>query len=137
MNKENVSDQMTAALGLVDREGPTPLCQMYIRLYDPSRHRNRRVFAASLARTIRRMERHKLVTRQNRMIEITQHGRFTLHPEMEVAMLGEAATKGRELGKQIANEITNSEDFQTLLRSFQSKPMPSDRPKLDGEKPGL
>ena len=118
MNSHDLSEQMRAALHLLDTESPVPLCQLYQHLYEATRHQPRRAFAASLSRTLRRMERRGLITREDRTVAITQQGRFTLHPEMREAMLTEAREIGRKAFEQAWSEIKKSQAYQDLCKSI-------------------
>lgn len=106
-----LSPQMSRVLRLVEFESPTPR-QLNDRLYDPTLSRSRRVFAASMSRTIRRMKRRGLITCEGGTIAITEHTRSTLRSERLKAMLAEA----REIGKKAARQFQESQAYQDLCR---------------------
>jgi DNA-binding PadR family transcriptional regulator len=89
MNTKTLSAQMLDVLRLLDRESPTTARQLNDRLYDLTSPQSRRVFAASMSRTLRRLERRELIFFEGGTIAITQYGRFTLRPEMQEAMLND------------------------------------------------
>ena len=88
MNAKTLSAQMLVVLRLLDCESLTAR-QLNDRLYQPTSPQSRRVLAASTSRTLRRLERRRLISCEGGTNVITQHGRFTLHPEMHEAMLDE------------------------------------------------
>lgn len=83
-----LSAQMRAVLRLLDCESLTAR-QLNDRLYPLTSPQTRRVFAASMSRTIRRLERRGLIFCEAGTMAITQCGRFRLHPEMQEAMLND------------------------------------------------
>lgn len=81
-----VSAQMLAALRLLDCECLTAR-QLNDRLYQPISGQSRRVFAASMSRTIRRLKRRGLISCESGTIAITQSGWITIHPDQFEATL--------------------------------------------------
>jgi len=78
---------MQQVLRFLDSEGSMTARQLNDRLYDLTSPQSRRVFGASMSRTIRRLERRGLIFFENGTIVITQVGRFRIHPEQFEAML--------------------------------------------------
>ena len=99
MNTKIHSDRMIAVLRLLDRENLTTR-QLNDRLFDRSLPHSRRVFAASMSRTLRRLARRGLIFRGGGMNVISQSGRFKVHPEMHEAMLNEFREAVRQAIKQ-------------------------------------
>lgn len=81
MNTKTTSPQMLAALRLLDCEGSMTARQLNDRLYGQTSPHDRRVFAASMSRTVRRLERRGLISCEDGMIAITEYGWITIHPE--------------------------------------------------------
>jgi len=103
---------MQAALQFLDSESLTAR-QLNDRLYDLTSSQSRRVFAASMSRTIRCMERHGLISCENGTISITSHGWYTLHPEMLEAMLAERRESIRQAVAQAWAEYQQSQNSPT------------------------
>lgn len=76
-----LSPQMKAILELLEQDGPMAARQVNDRLYQPRSGQNRRAFAASMSRTLRRMEDRGLIVRDNEMIIATGAGLLRIHPE--------------------------------------------------------
>jgi hypothetical protein len=108
-----LSSQMLAVLRLLDCENLTTR-ELNDRLFDPTSLQNRRIFAASMSRTLRRLARRGLIFRGGGMNVISQSGRFKVHPEMHEAML---------------NEIRESVQ-QAIERARQDSERPPDVPNL-------
>jgi hypothetical protein len=91
-NLPTLSQQMLAVLRLLDSENLTAR-QLNDRLYRMDSRRSRRVFAASMSRTTRRMARRRLIDCNGGTMSIAPSGRLRIHPEMVQATmdgLGEA-----------------------------------------------
>lgn len=100
-NQLLLSDQMREVLGLLDRQSPMTARQLNRYMYALRPHRSRRVFAASISRTVRRLGRRGLISREGSTIAITQTGMFRLHPEMLEEML-------TELGKSVRQAVAEA-----------------------------
>ena len=112
MNTKTLSAQMQAVLQLLESENLTAR-QINDRLYDLTSSQSRRVFSASMSRTIRRMERRGLLSRHDEMVTITQSGRWTLHPEEYQSALEQSGKDARAAVRRTLNE---SPEIQELLR---------------------
>lgn len=113
MNKKDLSEQMRRVLGRLDSQGAMPVHQLHIQLYDAVAHPNRRVCAASLCRTIRRLEARGLLFSEGEMLAITQSGRRTLHPEEYRSALEQAKQSVREAVKRA---IAECPELQQAIR---------------------
>lgn len=111
MNK-TLSVQMQAVLQLLESENLTAR-QLNDRLYDVTSAKSRRVFSASMSRTIRRMERRGLLFRHDGMVAIRQSGRWALHPEEYQSLLEQSGQAARE---EVARTFAESPEIQELLR---------------------
>ena len=114
MNTKNISAQMLAVLRLLDCESLT-VRQLNDRLYRLTSPQSRRVFAASMSRTIRRMERRGLISCEDGTISITSHGWYSLHPEKLQAMLEESSTGIRESVRKAVAELLAMPEYQWLI----------------------
>jgi hypothetical protein len=112
-NQPLLSAQMLAVLRLLDLERLTPR-QLNDRLFNSTPHQSRRVFAASMSRTVRRLEQRGLIFRGNGAIVITQHGEFTLHPEILQGMLDDLRTSVRQAVAEAWAEYQQSQDSPAL-----------------------
>src|ERR1700722_6856738 len=90
---------MLAVLRLLDWENLTTR-QINDRLFDPASAQSRRVFAASMSRTVRRLARRGLIVCVRGTAVITQIGRYRVHPEMYEAMLNELRESIRQATEQ-------------------------------------
>src|ERR1035437_5908899 len=108
MNTKTLSAQMLAILRLLDCESLTAR-QLNYRLYQPTSPPSRRVFAASMSRTIRRLRRRGIIFCDGGTIAITQFGRLTLHPEVQQAMLNDLRESIRAACKQAWVEYQQSQ----------------------------
>ena len=84
-----VSAQMQAVLLLLEHEGPVDMRYINNRLYEPAARGNRRAFAASMSRAVRRMQKRGLIVREGQKIKVTDVGIYRVHPEQFEAMLEE------------------------------------------------
>jgi len=103
-----LSARMLAVLRLLDLESLTAH-QLNDRLYRPTSPQSRRVFAASMSRTTRRLERRGLISCEGGTIVITQYGRFMLHSEMQQAMLNDLRESVRQAVAQAWAEYEESQ----------------------------
>lgn len=113
MNTKTLSAQMQAVLQLLESESLTAR-QLNDRLYDLTSSQSRRVFAASMSRTIQRMERRRLILCEDGTISITSHGWYTLHPEKLQAMLEENSAAIRETVRKAVAEALAMPEYQWL-----------------------
>lgn len=81
MKPQELSEPMRAVLGMLDSQGAVPVYQLHIQLYDLTTHVTRRSADASLSRTLRRLEKRGLISRNGDTVVITQCGRWAIHPE--------------------------------------------------------
>jgi hypothetical protein len=110
MKTKTTSPQMLVVLRLLDCESLTPR-QLNDRLYDPTSSRSRRVFAASMSRTLRRMKQRGLITCEGGTIAITSHGWYTLHPEKLEEMLTAVRECARQAAAQAWAEYNESQNY--------------------------
>jgi predicted transcriptional regulator len=110
MNTKTTSPQMLAALRLLDCEGSMTARQLNDRLYGQTSAPDRRVFAASMARSIRRLERRGLVVCEKGTIAITHSGWIAIHPEQVEAMLTSLRESVRQTVAQAWREFQQSQD---------------------------
>jgi hypothetical protein len=111
VKEPSLSKPMLSVLRLLACEGPMTPRKLNDRLYQTSPQRlpqSRRVFAASMSRTIRRMERRQLVFSEGGTIAIAEHGTFTLHPESLEAMLTDLRENIRRAVAQAWSEYQQS-----------------------------
>jgi hypothetical protein len=125
MNNEQplLSAQMLEVLRSLDRENLTTR-QLSDRLFDPVSRQNRRVFEASMSRTLRRLARRGLIFRGGGMNVISQSGRFKVHPEMHEAMLNEIRESVRQAIEQARIDQPKPSDSPNSI-----SPAPGPKPK--------
>lgn len=109
INQLFLSGQMREVLGLLDHQSPMTARQLNDCLYKLNSSRNRRVLAASMSRTIRRLERRRLISCEGGSIAITQYGRFMLHSEMQQAMLNDLRASVRQAVAQAWTQYDESQ----------------------------
>lgn len=112
MNTKTLSAQMQAVLQLLDSESLTAR-QLNDRLYALASSQSRRVFAASMSRTIHRMERRGFISCENGTISIRSHGWYTLHPEMLEVALADLRESIRQTVAQAWAEYQQSQNSPT------------------------
>jgi len=111
-----------AVLRLLDCENLTTR-QINDRLFDPSSRQSRRVFAASMSRTLRRMTRRGLIFRGGGRNVISQAGRFKVHPEMHEAMLNKIPESVQQAVEQARLEAEESLEVpNSIVRVPRPKP---------------
>jgi hypothetical protein len=118
-----LSAQMFAVLRLLDRENLTTR-QLNDRLFDPTSPQSRRVFAASMSRTLRRLARRVLIFREGGMNVISQCGRYKVHPEMHEAMLNDIFESVRQAIEQARIDQPKPSDAPNSI-----SPAPRPKPK--------
>ena len=111
-----LSSQMQEVLRLLDREGSMTARQLNDSLYQPASPQSRRVFAASMSRTIRRLDRRGLISCERGAIVITQVGRFRIHPDQFEAMLTALRESVRQAVAQAWIEYRESNKASTETR---------------------
>ncbi len=104
---------MEKVLRHLDHEGAMSGRQLYSHIYDPIVHGNRRIFAASISRTIRRLELRGLIKRTDVGVDITQSGRWALHPE-EKKSFSEGIAQAVQ--RAVAQGAAESPEYQRLLQ---------------------
>jgi hypothetical protein len=121
MTPKTLSAQMQAVLQLLDSESLTAR-QLNNRLYDMTSSQSRRVFAASMSRTLRRMEQRGLISCEDGTISIRSHGWYTLHPEKLQTMLEEISTGIRESVRKAVAESLTMPEYHWLNPSETTEP---------------
>jgi DNA-binding PadR family transcriptional regulator len=81
-NQLLLSDQMREVLELLDRQGPMTARQLNDHMHQLKVAGSRRVVAASVSRTVRRLRRRGLVSCEGSTIAITESGRSSLQEAM-------------------------------------------------------
>ena len=114
MNTETPSRQMLSVLQVLEGESSLTARQLNNRLYQPNSSQSRRAFAASMSRTVRRMERRQLLSSEGGTVAITEHGMFTLHPERLDALLQEISIAARESAQKAVAELLTMPEYQWL-----------------------
>lgn len=66
---------------MLDSQTAKTVHELHIQLYDSTAHVTRRSADASLSRTLRRLEKRGLISRNGDTVVITQSGRWAIHPE--------------------------------------------------------
>ena len=82
INQLLLSDQMREALGLLDQQGPMTARQLNDFMHHLKAAGSRRVIAASVSRTVRRLRRRGLILCEGSALAITESGRSGLREAM-------------------------------------------------------
>ena len=127
MNINLLSDQMREVLGLLDRRSPMTarlLNDYMLHLKEPG---SRRVVAASVSRTVRRLRRRGIISCEGSTIAITESGRSRLYHEMQEAMLTELRKSVRQAVAEAWAEYEESQKPKEAVRHDAA----SDQPATD------
>lgn len=117
INQLLLSDQMREVLGLLDRQSPMTARQLNDYAHHLKAPASRRVVAASVSRTVRRLRRRGLVSCEGSSIVITEYGRSRLYREMQEAMLTDLRESVRQAVSQAWTQCEESQKSNAEARN--------------------
>jgi hypothetical protein len=116
-NQLLLSHQMREVLGLLDRQSPVTARQLNDYMHHLKAAGSRRVVAASVSRTVRRLRQRGLISCEGTAIAITQAGRSKLYHEIQEAMLVQIRKSVRQAVAQAWAEYEESQKAAAETRN--------------------
>lgn len=117
INRLLLSGQMREVLGFLDRQSPMTARQLNDYMVHLKAPGSRRVVAASVSRTVRRLRRRGLISCEGSPIAITESGRSRLYREMQEAMLTDLRKSVRQAVAEAWAEYEESQKANAEVRN--------------------